>query len=204
MQLGTFVNTIKRILDVLHCRVEDILRQWASCLPVVEDKKSLFGEQMNVITVLLRTKYRNYMQAAVDKLVSNVNAITPRICCNYHDFTRIHTCFNNLCVWMFQTQSNKSTRLKKILEEIKENEREVEVRERMKALCSQLSDSISNLHDVFTSQIFVASCRLFWDRMAQVILVHIERERDSVYINDYLILRFLCPVHNTTGGLEVS
>lgn len=81
MQLGTFVNTIKRILDVLHQRVEDILRQWASCLPVVEDKKSLFGEQMNVITVLLRTKYRNYMQAAVDKLVNNVSCLTPRMTC---------------------------------------------------------------------------------------------------------------------------
>lgn len=81
MQMGTFVNTIKRILDVLHQRVEDILRQWASCLPVIEDKKSLFGEQMNVITVLLRTKYRNYMQAAVDKLVSNVSCSTlPMIC----------------------------------------------------------------------------------------------------------------------------
>ena len=79
MQLGTFVNTIKRILDVLHQRVEDILRQWASCLPVVEDKKSLFGEQMNVITVLLRTKYRNYVQAAVDKLVSKVSYLTPQI-----------------------------------------------------------------------------------------------------------------------------
>jgi len=82
MQLGTFINTIKRVLDVLHPRVEDILRQWASCLPVVEDKKLIFGEQMNVITVLLRTKYRNYMQAAVDKLVSNVRTdITPRSFC---------------------------------------------------------------------------------------------------------------------------
>ncbi|CAA7035193.1 unnamed protein product [Microthlaspi erraticum] len=158
-QLGTFVNTIKRILDVLHRRVEDILRQWASCLPVVEDKKSLFGEQMNVITVLLRTKYRNYMQAAVDKLVSN-------------------------------TQSNKSTRLKRILEEIKENEREVEVRERMKMLCLQITDSISNLHDVFTSQIFVASCRLFWDRMAQVVLKFLEgrKENEVGYKGSYYAL----------------
>nr|VDC68299.1 unnamed protein product [Brassica rapa] len=158
-QLGTFVNTIKRILDVLHQRVEDILRQWASCLPVVEDKKSLFGEQMNVITVLLRTKYRNYMQAAVDKLVSN-------------------------------TQSNKTTRLKKILEEIRENEREVEVRERMRMLCSQITDSISNMHDVFTSQIFVASCRLFWDRMAQVVLKFLEgrKENEVGYKGSYYAL----------------
>ncbi|XP_010482077.1 PREDICTED: uncharacterized protein LOC104760812 [Camelina sativa] len=158
-QLGTFVNTIKRILDVLHHRIEDILRQWASCLPVMEDKKLLFGEQMNVITVLLRTKYRNYMQAAVDKLVSN-------------------------------TQSNKSTRLKRILDEIKDNEREVEVRERMKMLCSQITDSISNLHDVFTSQIFVASCRLFWDRMAQVVLKFLEgrKENEVGYKGSYYAL----------------
>ncbi|KAL1219602.1 hypothetical protein V5N11_009729 [Cardamine amara subsp. amara] len=158
-QLGTFINTIKRILDVLHPRVEDILRQWASCLPIVEDKKSPFGEQMNVITVLLRTKYRNYMQAAVDKLVSNM-------------------------------QSNKNTRLKRILEEIKENEREVEVRDRMKMLCSQITDSISNLHDVFTSQIFVASCRLFWDRMAQVVLKFLEgrKENEVGYKGSYYAL----------------
>ena len=99
MQLGTFVNTIKRILDVLHQRVEDILRQWASCLPVVEDKKSLFGEQMNVITVLLRTKYRNYMQAAVDKLVSNVSCLKPRMICLPSNLSLFLTIFVCVCVW---------------------------------------------------------------------------------------------------------
>lgn len=191
MQLGTFVNTIKRILDVLHQRVEDILRQWASCLPVVEDKKSLFGEQMNVITVLLRTKYRNYMQAAVDKLVSNVSCLTLNM-----TYLNLNLClfYQSLCVFvcgsMFQTQSNKTTRLKRILEEIRENEREVEVRERMRMLCSQITDSISNMHDVFTSQIFVASCRLFWDRMAQVVLKFLEgrKENEVGYKGSYYAL----------------
>lgn len=73
-QLGSFLNTIKRILDILHCRVEDKLKSWASYLPVVNgDQKSNFGEQMNGITVLLRTKYKNYMQATVVKLISNVS-----------------------------------------------------------------------------------------------------------------------------------
>lgn len=66
---------MKRILDVLHCRVEDILKNWASVLPVIGDKKSLFGEQMNAVTVLLRTKYKNYLQATVGKLISNVSFI---------------------------------------------------------------------------------------------------------------------------------
>ena len=64
---------MKRILDVLHCRVEDILKTWASVLPLVGDKKSVSGEQMNAVTVLLRTKYKNYLQAIVGKLISNVS-----------------------------------------------------------------------------------------------------------------------------------
>ncbi|KAL1560530.1 hypothetical protein AAHA92_10730 [Salvia divinorum] len=73
-QLGIFLNTIKRILDVLHCRIEDKLKSWASYLPANGDSKTSFGEQMNTITVLLRTKYKNYIQAIVVKLADNMLA----------------------------------------------------------------------------------------------------------------------------------
>ncbi|XP_024928474.2 uncharacterized protein LOC107416811 [Ziziphus jujuba] len=150
-QLGTFLNTMKRILDVLHCRVEDILKSWASVLPVMGDKK--FGEQMNGTTVLLRTKYKNYLQATVGKLVSNL-------------------------------QSNRNTQLKRILEETKDEDGEAEIRERMHMLSSQLVDSISNLHEVFTSQIFIATCRGFWDRMGQIVLKFLEgRKENRVWYN---------------------
>lgn len=69
---------------------------------------------------------------------------------------------------MFQLQANRNTQLKRILEETKEEDGEAEIRERMHMLSSQLVDSISNLHEVFTSQIFIATCRGFWDRMGQV------------------------------------
>ncbi|OMO85333.1 hypothetical protein CCACVL1_10258 [Corchorus capsularis] len=36
------------------------------------DKKSLFVEQMDGITVMLRTKYKSYLQAIVEKLVNNI------------------------------------------------------------------------------------------------------------------------------------
>ncbi|XXG63082.1 hypothetical protein AAC387_Pa05g1348 [Persea americana] len=147
-QLGTFMNTVKRILEVLHCRVEDILKPWASCLPVVGDRKSVFGERLNEVTVMLRTKYKNYMQATVEKLVNN-------------------------------TQASRSTRLKKILEETKETDGEAEIRERMQMLSSQLMDSISNLHDVFLSRIFVAICRGFWDRMGQIVLSFLESRKEN-------------------------
>ncbi|KAJ0052673.1 hypothetical protein Pint_01782 [Pistacia integerrima] len=161
-QLGTFLNTIKRILDILHCKVKDILKSWASYLPVVGDKKSLFGEQMNEVTVLLRTKYKTYLQATVEKLVSNM-------------------------------QTNRNTRLKRILEEIKEEDGEAEVREKMQMLCSQLIDSISNLHGVFISRIFIATCRGFWDRMGQIVLKFLEgrKENQVSYNGSYYALGIL-------------
>ncbi|KAG2390645.1 hypothetical protein LR48_Vigan07g007500 [Vigna angularis] len=152
-QLGIFLNTLKRILDVLHCRVEDILNSWASCLPVMGDKKTLFGEQMNGITVLLRTKYKTYLQAIIGNVVNNM-------------------------------QANRNTRLKKILEETTETDGEAEVRERMQLLNSQLIDFISNVHDVFTSQIFIAVCRGLWDRMGEIILKFLEgRKENRIWYN---------------------
>ncbi|KAL5581652.1 hypothetical protein UlMin_014094 [Ulmus minor] len=147
-QLGTFMNTLKRILDVLHCRVEDILKTWASVLPLMGDKKSLFGEQMNGVTVLLRTKYKIYLQATVGKLINNL-------------------------------QAHRSTQLKRILEETKEEDGEADVRERMHMLSSQLVESISNLHEVFSSQIFIAACRGFWDRMGQIVLKFLEGRKEN-------------------------
>lgn len=52
--------------------------------------------------------------------------------------------------------------------ETKEEDGEAEVRERMQLLSSQLMGSISNLHEVFTGWIFIATCRGLWDRMGQV------------------------------------
>nr|CAD1823011.1 unnamed protein product [Ananas comosus var. bracteatus] len=135
-QLGTFLNSVKRILDVLHIRIEDILKSWAAYLTIA-DGNAVFGEQTNAITVMLRKKYKKHMQAIVEKLISN-------------------------------TQSNRSTRLKRILEETKEAEGESEIRERMQALCMQLTDSIRNLHDVFSSRIFVAICRGFWTEWGRI------------------------------------
>lgn len=70
-------------------------------------------------------------------------------------------------------QASRSTRLQRILEETKEADGEAEVRDRMQVLCSQLVESVSNLHEVFTNQIFIASCRGLWDKMGQVRLIEI-------------------------------
>ncbi|XP_028778456.1 uncharacterized protein LOC114734971, partial [Neltuma alba] len=81
-------------------------------------------------------------------------------------------------------QANRSTRLKRILEETTEQDGEAEIRERMQSLNAQLIDSISNLHEVFSSQIFIATCRGLWDRMGQIVLKFLEgRKENRIWYN---------------------
>jgi hypothetical protein len=68
------MNTVKRMLYVLHCRIEDILKSWAAYLTIANGT-TVFGEQMNSITVMLRKKYKKYLQAIVEKIVSDVRII---------------------------------------------------------------------------------------------------------------------------------
>nr|XP_017251708.1 PREDICTED: uncharacterized protein LOC108222299 [Daucus carota subsp. sativus] len=49
----------------------------------------------------------------------------------------------------------------------------------MQMLISQVIDSISNLHEVFTSPIFIATCRGFWDRMGQIVLKFLEVRKEN-------------------------
>ncbi|KAH9312417.1 hypothetical protein KI387_027452 [Taxus chinensis] len=149
-QLGLFLNTIKRILDALHPKFETQLRSWASCLPtpVAGDRKLVFGEQLNGITVMLRTKYKTFLQAIVEKLADN-------------------------------TRVQRTTKLKRILQDTKEAGGENEIRERMQLLNSQLIDTICHLHDIFASRIFVAICRGFWDRMGQDVLYFLENRKEN-------------------------
>ncbi|KAG0499136.1 hypothetical protein HPP92_003827 [Vanilla planifolia] len=146
-ELGIFLNTMKRIVDVHHCKVEDALKSAASFL-ILSNGKENFGDRMSGFAIMSRTKYKNYKQSIIKMLVNN-------------------------------TEANRSTRFKRILEETKEAKAEAEIRERMQVLCMQLTDSIRCLHHVFTSKIFVELCRGFWDKMGQVVLCFLESRKEN-------------------------
>jgi hypothetical protein len=74
------MNSVKRMLDVLHCRAEGILKSWAAYLTITNGH-TVFGEQMNSITVMLRKKYKKYLQAIVEKLVYNVRSLVTQLSC---------------------------------------------------------------------------------------------------------------------------
>ncbi|KAG9450790.1 hypothetical protein H6P81_010755 [Aristolochia fimbriata] len=145
-ELGILLNTMKRSLDVLMPRIETQLKSWGSCIP--DGGTSGAGEKLSEVTVLLRTKFRNYIQAVVEKLAEN---------------TRL--------------QSN--TKLKRIIQDSKENVIESDVRSRMQPLREQLTSTIDHLHTVFETHVFVTVCRGFWDRMGQDVLNFLENRKES-------------------------
>lgn len=62
---------MKRLLDVLLPKVEVQFKSWASYMP--DGGNTSVGEHLNEVMVSLRSKFRNYMQAVIEKLVENVS-----------------------------------------------------------------------------------------------------------------------------------
>ncbi|XP_055829046.1 uncharacterized protein LOC129897964 isoform X1 [Solanum dulcamara] len=74
-ELGILLNSMKRMLDVLRPQIELQFKSWGSCLP--DGGHVTPGERISEITVMLRTKFRGYMQAIMDKLVENTRMHSP-------------------------------------------------------------------------------------------------------------------------------
>ncbi|KAI0499098.1 hypothetical protein KFK09_019999 [Dendrobium nobile] len=71
-ELGILLNTMKRVLDVLRPRLEMQLKSWGSCIP--DAGSAIAGERLSEIAVIVRSKFRNYLQAVVEKLAENTRA----------------------------------------------------------------------------------------------------------------------------------
>lgn len=68
-ELGILLNTMKRLLDVLRPKVEAQFKAWSQYMP--DGGNNVAGEHLNEFTVTLRAKFRNYLQAVVEKLAEN-------------------------------------------------------------------------------------------------------------------------------------
>ncbi|XP_057470363.1 uncharacterized protein LOC130759232 [Actinidia eriantha] len=68
-ELGVLLNSMKRMLDVLRPKIEHQLKSWGSCIP--DGGNTAPGDRLSEVTVMLRTKFRNYLQAVVEKLAEN-------------------------------------------------------------------------------------------------------------------------------------
>lgn len=57
---------------MLRPRIESQLKSWGSCIP--DGGSTATGDRLSEVTVQLRAKFRNYVQAVVEKLAENVSA----------------------------------------------------------------------------------------------------------------------------------
>lgn len=98
----------------------------------------------------------------------------------------VYTCYAHASICLFQiiayafsffifmqTRVQSATKLKKIIQDSKENVVESDVRSRMQPLKDLLINLIENLNSVFEPHVFIIVCRNFWDRMGQVHLANI-------------------------------
>ncbi|KAH7860036.1 hypothetical protein Vadar_008426 [Vaccinium darrowii] len=69
-ELGILLNSFKWMLDALRPKVEAQLNSWGSCI-IDGGGNAAPGEYLSEVTVMLRTKFRNYLQAVVEKLAEN-------------------------------------------------------------------------------------------------------------------------------------
>ncbi|XP_021740327.1 uncharacterized protein LOC110706680 [Chenopodium quinoa] len=68
-EVGILLNSMKRMLDILRPKIETQFKSWGSCIPNAGNQTP--GERLSEVTVMLRAKFRNYLQAIVEKLVEN-------------------------------------------------------------------------------------------------------------------------------------
>ncbi|KAM1203766.1 hypothetical protein ACFX13_020079 [Malus domestica] len=145
-ELGILLNSLKRMLDVLRPQIEVQFKSWGSCIP--DAGNTVPGERLSEVTVMLRAKLKNYIQAVVEKLAEN-------------------------------SKLQSATKLKKILQDSKETVVESDVRSRMQLLKDQLATTVTHLHTVFGTHVFIAICRGYWDRMGQDVLSFLENRKEN-------------------------
>ncbi|MFS8017674.1 hypothetical protein Hanom_Chr15g01383191 [Helianthus anomalus] len=68
-ELGILFNSMKKMLEVLQPEIEKQFKSRISCIS--QSENAVPGELLSEVTVTLRTKFRNYMQGAVEKLAGN-------------------------------------------------------------------------------------------------------------------------------------
>jgi hypothetical protein len=62
---------MRRMLEILRPEIETKLNSWSSCIP---NYKDTVGEDcFSEVTVMLRSKFRSYLHAIVEKLAENVS-----------------------------------------------------------------------------------------------------------------------------------
>lgn len=95
-----------------------------------------------------------------------------------------------LKIVFFQSKLQKTTMLKKILQDSKESVGESDIRTKMNNLKEQLTKTVNHLHSVCEPHVFIALSRGYWDRMGQVTILI--ASPDFLYCGGKELILLLC------------
>ena len=100
------------MIDVLRPKIEAQFKSWGSCIP--DGGNAVPGERLSEVTVMLRAKFRNYIQAVVEKLAENVSVIPKNDTCSFYLFiANSHFCFLNNFLFMSLVEVTKRDKAEK-------------------------------------------------------------------------------------------
>eukprot|EP00850_Spirogloea_muscicola_P006675 SM000032S12059 [mRNA] locus=s32:382745:388273:+ [translate_table: standard] len=151
-KLGEMLNSIKRVLESLRPKIEAQMRAWVAALPTEGAfGKAVFGQRFNEVTVELRAKYKNLMQAIVFKLVES--ARTNR------------ATYLKKVLLDAQAQGQQG---------------DDNIEERMKPLMLFLAEAMVQLDTVLSARIFSTICRGLWDAMARDVLGFLDNRKENM------------------------
>ncbi|KAE8725009.1 hypothetical protein F3Y22_tig00009023pilonHSYRG00059 [Hibiscus syriacus] len=101
--LGILLNSMKRVLDVLRPKIDTQFKSWGSCIP--DGGKTAPGERFSEVTVMLRTKFRGYLQAVVEKLAENTLGLSRKLSLI---FMLLHASTTSIAAFIFRSSNHCS------------------------------------------------------------------------------------------------
>ncbi|KAL2907285.1 Ankyrin repeat domain-containing protein 50 [Bienertia sinuspersici] len=170
-ELGVVLNSMRKMLDVLLPKIEAQMKAWSGCID--DAGIAVPGERLTEVTIRLRAKFRNYIQAVLEKLLENINEDLS----NGEDGSRSLPWENLILALLTRLQS--STKWKKIIYDFKETTAESDVQSRMQPLQELVIKTMVHLHSILENSVFLTVCRGFWDKLGQEVLNCLENNKEN-------------------------
>ncbi|KAJ4871274.1 hypothetical protein Rs2_47107 [Raphanus sativus] len=158
-ELGILLNSMKRMVDVLRPDIEAQFRAWSSCIP--DGENAALCDRLSEVTVLLRARFRSYLEAVVEKLVENSK---------------------------LQKETTLKKILQECKKSVGEEDMGIKMQTLKEQLTNTVNHlhSVCGGTDVF-----IALSRGYWDRMGEIVLSFLEKRKKNRYTGSRVAVTML-------------
>ncbi|KAJ7943715.1 Pesticidal crystal cry8Ba protein [Quillaja saponaria] len=176
-----YINVLENaIADVEKAILEALDRQYADVLSPLKDE--LLLNSLKRMLDVLQPKIETHLTSWSSSISTDENAIIGEHLSEVAVMLR--ATFRNYLQAIEEklaenTRLQNATKLKKIIEDLKETVTESDIRSRMQPLKDLVIQTIDQLHTVVSPHVFTAICRRFWNHMGQELLHYLENRPEE-------------------------